>query len=76
MIIVRHLGQLSQDSENLSKGQPAWGKSHLDHLGHWTIKRISSGGMRHNATDNDNSLLSENVGIVEKILRIIKDPLG
>ena len=27
MIIVHHLGQLSQDSENLSKGQPAWGKS-------------------------------------------------
>ena len=27
MTIVHHLGQLSQDSENLSKGQPAWGKS-------------------------------------------------
>ena len=33
MIIVYHLGQLSQDSENLSKGQPAWGKSPYGSLG-------------------------------------------
>ena len=33
MIEVHHLGQLSQDSENLSKGQPAWGKSPSESLG-------------------------------------------
>ena len=33
MTIVHHLGQLSQDPENLSKGQKAWGKSLLESLG-------------------------------------------
>ena len=33
MIIVHHLGQLSQDPENLSKGQKAWGKSPPESLG-------------------------------------------
>ena len=33
MIITHHLGQLSQDSENLSKGQPARGKSSPESLG-------------------------------------------
>ena len=33
MTIVHHLGQLSQDSENLSKGQVAWGKSPPESLG-------------------------------------------
>ena len=33
MIIVHHLGQLSQDSENLWKGQPTWGKSPSESLG-------------------------------------------
>ena len=33
MTIVHHLGQLSQDPENLSKGQKAWGKSLPESLG-------------------------------------------
>ena len=33
MTIVHHLGQLGQDSENLSKGQPARGKSPSGSLG-------------------------------------------
>ena len=33
MIIVHHLGQFSQDSENFSKGQTAWGKSPLESFG-------------------------------------------
>ena len=33
MIMVYHLGQLSQDPENLSKGQKAWSKSLPESLG-------------------------------------------
>ena len=33
MTIVHHLGQLSQDSENLSRGQLAWGQSPSGSLG-------------------------------------------
>ena len=36
VIIVHHLGQLSQDSENLSKCQIPGANLRQRHLGHWT----------------------------------------
>ena len=73
MIIVHHLGQLSQDSENLSKGQPAWGKSPSGSLGE-LYDQTKIFWWYGNAT-----LLTgapPYTDIVEKILRTIKDPLG
>ena len=84
MIIVRHLGQSSQDSRNLSKYQIARGRSPSESTGaldmnssdkSCTIKHLLI-VWQHNITDSDNSLRPENMDIVEKILRIIKDPLG
>ena len=53
---------------------------HLDHLGHSDNESCLIRHLlvvrRHNTTNSDNSLLSENTDIVEKILRKIKDPLG
>ena len=36
VIIVRHLGQLSQDSENLSNAKQPGANLRPSHLGHWT----------------------------------------
>ena len=67
VIIVHHLGQLGQDSENLSKGQPAWGKSPSGSLGGIgrSNEHLLVVGQR-NTTDSDNSLHSECMDIVEK----------
>ena len=79
MIMVYHLGQLSQDPENLSKGQKAWGKSLPESLGALQQRilhdQTSSGNMATQAA-RGTSLHSKSMDIVEKILRIIKDPLG
>ena len=49
MVIVHHLRQLGQDSENLSKGQKAWGKSLPESLGAFQQRiwpdQTPSGGM-------------------------------
>ena len=82
MIIVHHLGQSSQDLGNISKGQPAWGNSPPESLG--ALDRNSSdksGTAKHllvtwQHNNGDNSLHSESMDIVEKILCTIKDPLG
>ena len=77
--MVYHLGQSSQDPENLSKGQKAWGKSLPESLGALQQRIVHdqtpSGNMATQAA-RGNSLHSENMDIVEKILRKIKDPLG
>ena len=79
MIMVHHLGQSNQDSENLSKGQKAWGKSLPESLGAlqqriWHDQTLS-GNMAIQAA-RGTSLHSKSMDIVEKILRKIKDPLG
>ena len=82
MIMVHHLGQLSQDSENLSKCQIAWDKSPPESLGaldmnssdEWCRFKDLRTVWQHN--NRGTSLHSENVNIVKKILRKIKDPLG
>ena len=84
MIIIYYPGQSDQDSENLSKGQSAWSKSPPESLGALDMNSSNESCLirhllvvwRHNTTDSDNSLHSENVDIVEKILHVIKDPLG
>ena len=84
MIIVYHLGQSSQDSENLSKCQIARGKSPPESLGALYMDSGNESCLikhllvvwQHNTNDSDNSLHSESADIVERILCIIKDPLG
>ena len=74
VIIVHHLGQLSQDSENLSKGQTARGKSPSGSLGALDMNSSNESCMiRHllvvwqrNTTDSDYSLYPESTDIVEK----------
>ena len=76
VVIVHHSGAIkSRFGEALKKAKQQGANLHLDHLRHWTIKRRSSGmATQHN--NRGTSLHSENVDIVEKILRKIKDPLG
>ena len=85
MIFVHHLGKSSQDSRNLSRGQIARSKSPSESLVALDMNSSDESCMinedllvvwQHNAIDSDNSLHSENVNIVEKILRTTKDPLG
>ena len=38
MIMVHHLGQSNQDSENLSKANQPGANLHLSHLGHFNNK--------------------------------------
>ena len=69
MIMVYHLGQLSQDPENLSKGQKAWGKSLPESLGALQQRilhdQTPSGNMATQAA-RGTSLHSKSVDIVEK----------
>ena len=83
MTIAHHLGQSSQDSENLSNAKITRGKSPPESLGAWDMSSSNESCLiKHlpvawqNTSDRGNSLHSENVDIVEKILRMIKDPLG
>ena len=69
MSIVYHLGQLSQDPENLSKGQKAWGKSLPESLGALQQRilhdQTPSGNMATQAA-RGTYLHSKSVDIVEK----------
>ena len=69
MIMVYHLGQLSQDPENLSKGQKAWGKSLPESLGEIQPRTLHdqtpSGNMAIQAA-RGTYLHSKSVDIVEK----------
>ena len=69
MITVHHLGQLSQDSENLSEAHQLGANIHLSHLEHSDNESCL---IRHllvawqNTSNRGNSLHSESVDIVEK----------
>ena len=78
MTMVHYLGQSNQDSENLSKGQKAWGKPLPEPLGALQQRILPDQTSSGDKTllNRGNSLHSESVDIVEKILRKIKDPLG
>ena len=74
MIMVRHLGQSSQDSRNLSKFQIARGKSPSESLGALDMNSSNESCMirhllvawQHNTTNRGTSLHSESMDIVEK----------
>ena len=79
MTISHHLGQSNQDSENLSKAKQPGANRRLSHLGQSNnesclIKHLMGAGQ--NTSNRGNSLYSKSVDKVEKILRVIKDPLG
>ena len=79
MVMVYYLGQSNQDSENLSKGQIAWGKSLLGSLGELQQRILhdqTSSGNTATQAARGTYLHSKSVDIVGKILRIIKNPLG
>ena len=69
MSIVHHLGQSNQDSENLSKGQEAWGKSLPKTFGALQQRilhdQTPSGNMATQAA-RDTSLHSKSVDTVER----------
>ena len=74
MSIVHHLGQLSQDSRNLSRCQIAMGKSPPESLGALDMNSSNESRMikhllvvwQHNTTNSDTSLHPESADIVRK----------
>ena len=76
MIIVHHLGQSSQDSENLSRRQIARGKSPSESLGALDMNSSNESCMirhllvvwQHNATDSDTSLQSRGMAWLLSII--------
>ena len=85
MIIVHHLGQLSQDSRNLSKCQIARGKSPFESIRaldvnssneSCTIKRRSSGSMVTQHYQQWHLPTPWEHGYSQKIPRVNKEPLG
>ena len=86
MIIVHHLGQSSQDSENLSRCQIARGRPPSESLGALDmnssnescgIKKTFSGSATTVTTmDNDNPLHHVNTDIVGKYYAWKRDSLG
>ena len=82
---LAHLGQSSQDSKkSLKKCRVTKGKSPSPSPGAWDMNSNNESCMikhllvvwQHDTSNSDNSLRSESVDIVKKVLRIIKDPLG